>query len=746
MIKQNTLRSAIALASLYGFSQAAHTDEASNIQTSDSIIIYGEKQEKNLHELPVSVGVLTEEQLANDTVQNLNDVYSRMANVTGSRGGNEAQFTIRGISVQGLSTDPNSYTAGVYVDDVALDNLSIRYGAMSLWDTEQIEVYRGPQATLRGRNSLIGAVYVKTKDPTYEWGGQAQAMAAENNTYRYSVAGGGGLIEDTLAFRLALDSYESDGFADNITRNEDDYAGFERQNLRAKLLFEPTEDITALLTVSSIKNDVGDNPNVRLDDPFSFEAQSDNDAHHNLDLDTYALDLSWDISDTFTLTSVTTLAKDEFDRLDDYDSTQDAFGFIDQEGDSDSFSKEIRVNFTADNWSGVAGLYYGETDRNALWYLETPYPKSNVEQSAINYMVGAFGLDQATAEGLFSLLPTFIDVSQDYDSNYDVENMAVFGETTWRATDNWAFTLGARYDREDQKRRQETITSVNTVTGNPTLDTLLTGLESLLQTQPENVDTDYDAFLPKGVIQYFWNENINTSFMVQKGYRAGGSSVNLATGTIHDFDPEYTWNYELALRSILMDGDLLLNANMFYTDWKDQQVDVSPSGDSLDKYTGNAGESKLYGFEIETTAFVNDNLEVFANAGYVKTEFKTFTVATGGEIQDYKGNEFQGAPNWTAASGFTYRSDQDIVFGMTANYQGESYLDNANTFKAGSRTVFDARIGYEQPNWSAYLWSKNLFDKEYIVSEYQQQAGIQVQDYATPGDPRMVGATLKASF
>lgn len=740
---------AVALSGVIGITHAEEQNTETGQQL-DSIIIYGDKQEQNLQELPVSVGVLTGDEISESTIQDLNGVYARLANVSMVRGGNEAQFAIRGISVQGVSSDPNSYTAGVYVDDVALDNLGIRYGAMSLWDIEQIEVYRGPQATLQGRNALNGAIYLKTKAPTYDWEHSAQASLAGDNTTRLSYAGGGGLIDDVLAFRFSIDDYQSDGFVNNITRDEDDYAGFDRRTIRGKLLFEPTERLSANLTLAHTRNDMGDNPNVRLDDPYSFEAQSEYDAYHNVDVYNYALDVGYELSDSLTLTSITSVSKDKYDRLDDYDSTSNHAGFIAQDGESEGIAQELRLNFDTGNWSGVAGLYYGEVDRDAHWNLETLYPKANVEQSTLAYLTApspyGFGLDAATAGAIFGQVPTFIDVAQDYDSNYKTKNRAIFGETTWRPSNKWAFTFGARYDKEDQTRRQGTLSDVKTVTGNGTVDQLLAGLEGQLQSAPENVKTDYESFLPKAVIQYYWNEDVNTAFMVQKGYRAGGSSVNQKDGSIHDFDPEYTTNYELSLRSILMDGDLLLNANVFYTDWEDQQVDFSPSGDSLDRYTANVGKSQLYGFEIETFAYPTDKLEVFANLGYVKTEFKDFPVTIGGEQTNYNGNEFKGAPNWTMATGFKYRLSGNISFAMDANYQGDSYMKNDNTLKADSRTLVNARLAYETPVWNVSLWATNLTDEEYIVTEYQQQAGLSVQDYATPGTPRMIGTTVSVNF
>ncbi|MCY4044693.1 MAG: TonB-dependent receptor plug domain-containing protein, partial [Cellvibrionales bacterium] len=318
--KLKTLSSAIALA-LYGTTATAESTDTIDkelLDQKEEVVIYGEKQDKSLQETPVSVGVLTNEDLNNSTISDFNDVYNRLANVSITRGGNEGLFSIRGVNIEGFGNNPHNYTAGVYVDDVALDVMSIRYGAMNIWDVEQIEVYRGPQGTLQGRSALNGAMVIKTLDPTYEWSGKSQATYGNYNTKRHSVAAGGAIVDDILAFRLAAEDYRSDGYVENVTRNEEDYSGFKRQMVRGKLLFEPTDALDALLTFTHAKNNIGDNPNVPSENPFNFEAVSDHNAYHNTQTNTGSLKLTYDVNDNVTLTSVSTYADDKNYRMDDY--------------------------------------------------------------------------------------------------------------------------------------------------------------------------------------------------------------------------------------------------------------------------------------------------------------------------------------------------------------------------------------------------------------------------------------------
>lgn len=736
---------------------AQNTEETNAKPTAEleQIVVYGEKQDKNLQDVATSVQVIDSTAIEQSTMQDFNDVFARTANVASLREGNETVFSIRGISIYGLSDNPSAYTSSVYVDDVPLNMSSIRYGAMGLWDTQQIEVYRGPQGTMQGRNSLAGAIYIKTQDPSYEAGGHAQAYYGSDNTTRLSVAGGGAIIDDTLAFRLSVDDYQSDGYVNNTTRNEDDYAGFERRNYRAKLLFEPSDSVSTLLTLSHIESDVGDNPMARADNPFSFAAQSDYEGGHDVTTDLAALRINWQVNDALTLSSISSLSKDKDNRIDDYDSSALPLGYITQTNKNRLATQEFRLNFDAGNFYGVTGIYASDEKQQADWVVDSKYPKAGVEQTAYTLMMappsmGGLGLSQGQADAVWGAIPDLIDLNAVNDSDYRTRNYAIFGEVNYTPSASWLLTLGARYDIEDQQRQQYVDNSVDTVvsSGDPMIDAVANGLlATFVGEESEDTDTDYKAFLPKASVQYFFTPDISTAFSVQKGYRAGGSSVSQISGQIKDFDPESTTNYELAFRNVLMGQRLFVNANIFYTDWKDQQVDVSTSGDARDTYIGNAGQSKLYGLEVELTARVAADWEVFANAGYVKTEFEEFMLNRGGGVEDYKGNEFAGAPNITSTVGVVYQPLIGWFAQADATYQDEAYLDNANTREADSRTLVNAKFGYRWQQVSAYLWGRNIFDKQYIANSWEEEAAIPaVQDYQMPGAPRSIGVSLAVDF
>jgi outer membrane receptor protein involved in Fe transport len=245
-------------------------------------------------------------------------------------------------------------------------------------------------------------------------------------------------------------------------------------------------------------------------------------------------------------------------------------------------------------------------------------------------------------------------------------------------------------------------------------------------------------------VEYAWTDDIKTALTVQRGYRSGGSSTNTARSTTFAFDPEYTWNYELSLRTAWLDGALTVNANAFYTDWKNQQTVVNFGLNSYDYHTVNAGKSHLYGFEVEATHRVNRNLDWYAGLGYTRTKFDEFKVSTG-SIDDLSGLEFPYAPHWTLSAGVNVRPVERLNLNLNGSSRSAIFASaSAATPQAdsriGARTLVNARISYDLDHWSISAFASNLFDEKYL-------------QYATPGyhlavlgNPRILGVALETRW
>lgn len=747
----------------------------------ETVVVYGEKQGKSLQDTAASVAIMTAEQLESLPLFTINDVFSRTANVASQNGGSQrTDFTIRGVRSDGTTdTGGSGYTASVIVDGATLGAEALNYGGLGIWDLEQVEVFRGPQGTLQGRNTLMGAIVAKTKDPTYDTEGSLQLQVGNYNTRRYSGAIGSAIIDDTLSFRLSVDKYETDGPIDNITRNDDDSAFTDREEIRGKLLWEPTDDLYAKLTLSQVRNDVGAPYSVRDDDPFSYESLSDIQDKNLTKSEMAIIEVGYEFSEQLTLTSISAYTDDDYDRYDDYESSAIPGNFIEQHYAGRGWSQELRLNFNNETFTAVGGLYAASYDRTTDYYLENIYPTALFRGTAVSAYTSntqinqLMGMHLSYYQGINPSLNSIEDLAGYlYDTNMPAQvaaeylseasqnkdNYAAFGEVTWNINSDWSITAGLRYDYEKLDRLDRTDA---TVSHDSTLDNTTdlfplyppvvvtqeylvnTTIGGLVSSQPlTETNATYDAWLPKGVITYHWSDDISTSFLVQKGYRAGGVAQNQQTGEAIEFDPEYTWNYEFSLRSQWWDKRLTVNANIYHIDWEDQQVNVSPSGDQYDVYVDNAGKSVLQGMELEVSAFVTDNLEIFGNYGYSKTEFKDFESTN----YDYAGNEFRQAPRNTATLGFNFRSG-NFQATMDVNFEDKSYVDNENTRESDSRALVNGRIRYDLNQWVLSAWVTNLFDREYVTSHYQRNPVYPVaQDLVGVGAPRMFGAGVSYQF
>jgi len=337
----------------------------------------------------------------------------------------------------------------------------------------------------------------------------------------------------------------------------------------------------------------------------------------------------------------------------------------------------------------------------------------------------------------FPAPPGAISVTQNTQFKLETENIAVFGEAEYALTSQLGLIFGGRYDYEEQTFSS----TVNSAASVPVPPGTLPPSQSL------KTSTNYDAFLPKLGLVYDWTPDVSTSFTVQRGYRAGGSQQNTLTGVISEFDPEFTWNYELGFRSLLLDGRLTANANIFYTDWEDQQVNVQgPSGLSIDFQTVNAGKSQLYGGEFMLEYRPTPKWDLFASVGYTKTEFEEF-IDNG---VDLSGNEFPNAPEWTAAAGISHFFDSGWEAHTDVSFTDSSFsfADNNPATSADSRFLVNARIGYRQDNWAVFAYVRNLLDEDYVTQATESAAGRVGLNTAKvrTGEPRTVGVFATANF
>ncbi len=687
----------------------------------DTITIYGAKFDQSLEDMTASVDVVTGAEIAREPVSDIYDIVERIPNVNTSFGGQG--FAIRGIDQRGVGNAGSGQTLTVYVDDAPLGNFTTFFGPTGAWDLGQVEVFRGPQSTNFGRNALAGAIYIRTEDPSFETDFKVRTEVGQYGLRQYAAAGGGAIIDDVLAYRISAEHREADGFIDNVFLDQPADAT-ELENLRGKLLFQPTDSVKIISTTSYTENFAGEDVVIPEPAPgadaFEREAFYDTPGHEGTDTFLQSVNATWDITGAISLQSITSYQSTDYVRIEDFDGSPAPIADLSRVGEDEALAQEFRLRYQGDRFNGALGLYYVDT--------EETYDDS--------FIVPATALDPS--------LPLSILISRTSTLQEEATNYAVFFDGEYKLTDDFDLLFGARYDVEEQDAVAQAVTEI--VTPLPPGFEFLRAFEGVSE---ETTEPDFEAFLPKVGLRWDGLEQTSLAFVVQKAYRAGGEEI-LAIGGTNEFDPEYLWNYELSSRSKFMDGALRVNANAFYSTWEDQQVSepLSPQLTSLFR-TVNAGESTLYGFEADVNYSVTDALQVWGALGYVSTEFDDFINANPapGEPANFAGNAFPFAPELSLNAGVDFNAENGFFTGFDVNYSSEAFPDHQNRSvnELDAHTLVNARVGFAFGADDAHrvtIYARNLFDEEY----YTNLSRVNVPGAARVSDPRVVGMRLDLDF
>ncbi len=707
-----------------------------------------EQDVNNINTAVHSVSITTAQDLEDSTMLDLRDVFSRTANI-------QEDFNIRGIgafSVAGgsLAASP---LVGMYVDGAIQSTFGLRNGALELWDVAQVEVYRGAQSINLGRSSLAGGVAIKTKDPTYDWTLDTRMQAASYNGYIASAAGGGPIIEDQLAFRLAFDYQTTDGFVENPildTKRANDNGN---TLLRGKLLYEPQmiPALSVLASMSYSENREGDDlvaiakgrGNTTLEkgedglvhlvieepiSPFKHKIFSNHPGFENVDTFVTTLDLNYELNTHWRLQSLSTFTEDSYERQDDVDRRPnptpqsipqqlDAEAVRIRHDDTQTFTQEVKFHYETDRLHGQVGGYY--------------YNRKKQDDSF--FTAGLLSRDARFEAG--------------------TENWALTGKLDYDVTDKLTLFAGARYDVESfELLNFQEFQLDYQLLGPDCIAIFGAGRCPFILTQDHNSDSSFNAFLPQAGLTINWTDDLSTSFVWKEGYRPGGT--DLKPGNQNDYDAEFTTNYELSLRSNWLDDRLQLDVNLYYTEWEEMQLLVFQFERFKNveigqvAHTENAGSSELYGFEIELKARPIDNVSLFANLGYSKTKFIDFSSegnVAGQPAFDFSGQEFQRAPRVNASIGATYRHQNGFFLSTDYNYKSDqinAITRQSNKFadeKLPGRAILNMKLGYEFENVALYLYARNLLDEEYIT---HRSLGQRLRHTVRVGEPRIIGLQL----
>jgi outer membrane receptor protein involved in Fe transport len=723
--------------------------------TLDAVTVTGEKANRSLQDTTSSVVVTTTARIEQENLLSLSDLINRTPNVTpmyGQRG-----FTIRGIADESGAPNP---LATVYLDGAALPSQASDSGPTDLWDIAQVELFRGPQSTIQGQNALAGAIVMRSEDPTMDWRGRARVLLSDPSDRRTALAGGGPLIADELAFRVAVEHRDFDGDIRNTTRDTGEDA-VRSTTARAKLLWTP-KAIEGLTTRLTFTRDDRDGPYMyayaRSDVPDFFDhrintsdAPNSTDALSKvatLEVD-YALAERWSLSSVSAWSDVTAL------RHSDGDLTQRDSAYGQADGHYLGRSQELRLHFDGERLQGLVGAYWSRRDTD-----DDNFSRTNVDTpvATIASVLQASGFPATSAAQIATLYARALPVIPvDYTSFTPTrsENKALFTDGQWRLGQRWTLLAGFRYDREDYTFSNDTQAVFAGTLPDPAafgpagtpLYLAVTGINGAVQDLVESASGGYvapasrtfTAFLPKLGLRWDLAPDKSLAATVQRGYRSGGSSFNIARSQVFSYAPEFTWNYELALRTQWLDGRLTANANAYYIDWKDKQVIANFGLNAYDYHTVNAGRAHLYGWEADTRLRVSEGFDLYAAAGRSRTQYDQFQAIVGASITDYAGRSFVYAPRWTAAVGGNWRWAEGWFANLNANFRDRvEFTVSPDAPQGASRTLVNGKFGYGNLDWSAYVFANNVFDKGYVQYAYSAAPNVVL------GAPRVAGIGFEA--
>lgn len=679
----------------------------------DVIVVTGFKVEKSQQDIQTSTTVFNEERIEQEALFSLDDALLRAPNVSVSNA--RTGFALRGINQSGVGFAGTGQTSQVYVDGVPLSTDG-QQGIQSLWDVGQVEILLGPQSTVQGRNTLAGALVVNTLDPTYEWEVRGRVQGASQDTQRISAAVSGPIIADQLAFRIAYDYQHYDGDITEITTGTPQ--DFETAHtIRGKLLFEP-EAIPGLrveLTGEYIDTEFGefntvfspvgiDDPAFADFDPFGGETFT-RIRLENPQTTKAIANIEYVASDTFTFVALGTFEDNLRDRQFG-NPVNGQVSLFDSPADTQTWSAELRTEMDFGRLTGWVGAYYFDSE----------------QVTNLNFTTSL-----AVAGAPFPFDPPGSTISIITSRTTGVENYAVFGDFTYELTDSLRINVGARYDWEDFSDSG----NIGSVVSDPPdcVFTLPSGPLPCANIFPAQstpgAPASFEAFLPRGAIIYDFDEDRSLSLSAARGYRAGGATLRqipeLGISDIVAFDPEFVTTYELAFRSQWFDRKLTVNANIFFTDWTDQQVSIpGPSGVATDTIVANAGESEIYGAELTVNYRPRPSLSFFATLGLLESEFTDFPFAfVPGPFANLAGNEFPNSPGITASGGFSYSDDSGFYISASGSYVGSQESDVANLPQNALDDYFlvNGRVGFRKGHFDLYVFGNNVFNERFITRQ-----------------------------
>lgn len=663
--------------------------------TANEVVIEAFKQNRNLSLQPVSASLISDGTIKENNLTNIKEISAFVPNLFIPDYGSKMTSP---VYIRGIGAAKNAPSVGLYVDGVPyFDRSTFDF---NINDIERIEVFRGPQGTIYGRNTMGGIMNVYTKSPFNYKGTNVNLSAGNYNTYQGGVSHYGVSDNQKVGYSLSGNYLHSGGYFQNK------YKGgkadpIDAVSTRARLSWRILPRLTANLIFAYEYSDQDGYP-YRVYEKKTETIKDINYNEHSFyrrNMSSNGLNIEY-VTDNFKLGSQTSFQY--------YDGKQG----LDQD-----FSPE--------------SIYYVDFYQRQQMYSQEFNIKSIKEDAKYQWQFGLFGFLQNYAQ---SNDVNYHRLAKDsiQDVHNPTEGFAIYHQSTFRniIDPGLSLVLGIRYDFEKTRNTLERTT-------------LKEGKEPIVYPAVKD-RTSFSQLIPKASLQYAFEHGGLGYFSVSRGYKTGGFNTTADDDKDRTFDPEYSWCYDLGFKSSFWDNLLSFDLTFFYIDWKNQQISqTKPSGQGF--LLRNAGKSVSKGLEFSAQLNPLNNLSFQFSYGYTNAKFKDYKVNA---TLDYSHNYLPMVPLNTVSLGASYKINTglpwlDDVF-LHGQYvgTGKLYWNDKNDVSQSYYGVFNGTVSFVKNNISVDLWAKNIGKKDYIAYYFTALGS----EFVQKGRPFTCGVNMNLKF
>ncbi|MGM5631449.1 TonB-dependent receptor [Apibacter raozihei] len=673
----------------------------------EEVIITAEKKETKLQKTPIAVSAISSKEIEQRKITEMTDMVMTVPNLVSMTGGSP---TLNFMSIRGILTFSTDPAIGIYIDGVPMfDGYA---SSIQLQDIQRVEILRGPQSTLYGRNALGGVINILTKQPGNIFKSFIEMGVSNYNTHEIRGGISGPIIKNKLFTSLNAFYTDRKGLFTNEydNRHFDNYKNF-GGNFFLKYLVN--DQLTVILNSKLENNDLtgtfpyAPNVGVALSKPFKINQNGKN--IENRILSTTSLQLKyqirqWDIS---SLTGYTYLSDTYKDYDQDY-SPYDIMSWYAPKRPQNTWTQEIRaVSKNLGKWEVIGGIF-GFMD-NHQSNTETVYGKD------------AISMDPNAPYIYYSF------------SKQKGKGFATYANVSYSLTPKLKITAGLRYDYDEKE-----LTAHNEYKKEPF---------PVLTYPTKSVNTSDNAWSPKVNLSYLLKEDITLYANYARGFRPGGVNQYTNEGSPNlTYEPEYTDNYEAGVKTEWFERRLRANLVLFYTYWKDQQQTLMTPENRI----ANIGKMYSRGVELELAALPVKNLEINYNFGIINTKYDQLILLdeAGTANKDYKGNKQIFTPDVSFGLSVTYsgKLSENIGFFIVPEwkYLGKQYMTYYNDLTQKPFYLLNLNAGIKYKKYELKLWAKNITDSRYISFVYANYRGH--NSPVSLGLPATYGTSIKVNF